>query len=100
MTTTEPLTQLFAQLSQSRTRENPQNATDLVAHVKRAISEADEGRSRISPAALAIEGMSSPKVRHLLNNLCAFDACRYLEVGSYKGSTLCAAMSNNTTAGV
>ncbi len=48
---------------------------------------------------MAVEGMSSVKGRHLLNNLCAvnprLDPTRYLEIGLWKGSTLCAATFSN-----
>ncbi len=42
-----------------------------------------------------IEGFSSDKVRHFLNNLCSYEDTKYLEVGVYKGSTFCAAIQNN-----
>jgi hypothetical protein len=43
-----------------------------------------------------MSGMSGKKYRYLINNLISFirDA-RYLEVGSWKGSTACAAMHGN-----
>ena len=42
--------------------------------------------------------MSSSKVRHLINNLCSLNGTRYLEIGSYKGSTLIAAAKGNENA--
>lgn len=43
-----------------------------------------------------VEGMTSPKVRCLLNAIVASEPCsRHLEVGSYKGATLVSAMINN-----
>jgi hypothetical protein len=39
--------------------------------------------------------MSGIKSRHFYNNIANFDDCRYLEIGSYKGSTACAALCNN-----
>jgi len=39
--------------------------------------------------------MSGQKTRHLYNNLCSLDDARYLEIGTWKGSTLCSAMYNN-----
>lgn len=41
-------------------------------------------------------GMTSPKVRHLLNNLCNFNGCRYLEIGLWTGSTLIPAIYENS----
>jgi len=42
-----------------------------------------------------IQGLSSNKIRHLLNNLCSYEDVRYLEIGVYNGSTFCAAIQNN-----
>jgi hypothetical protein len=68
------------------------NLSELTSHVCRAVANANECRSGVSAGVLDLPGMSSPKVRHLINNLCAFPDCSYLEVGSWKGSTLCSAM--------
>lgn len=78
---------------------NP-TASYLVNHVADSIDRAVQGRSHLTAFHLsAIEGMSSIRGRHLLNNLCAanprMDRTRYLEVGSWKGSTLCAATFSN-----
>ena len=42
-----------------------------------------------------VEGLSSARVRHFLNNLCSQEGAVYLEVGVYAGSTFCAAVQNN-----
>jgi len=42
-----------------------------------------------------IEGLSSPRVRHFLNNICSQEGAVYLEIGVYAGSTFCAAIQNN-----
>ena len=39
--------------------------------------------------------MSSNKCRHLLNNLASLLNGRYLEIGVWKGSSLCNAVNNN-----
>ena len=39
--------------------------------------------------------MSGLKTRHFYNNLLNFDDARYLEIGSWKGSSVCSAMYNN-----
>jgi len=39
--------------------------------------------------------MSSPKVRHLLNNLCSLSNANYLEIGVWKGSTWVSALYGN-----
>jgi hypothetical protein len=70
-------------------------AAALRRQAQRAISEAEASRSALPPAVLALEGYSSPTVRHFLNNLCRFAAVRYLEVGTWKGSTLMSAAYGN-----
>lgn len=42
-----------------------------------------------------IDGLSSNRVRHMLNYICSFKDTKYLEVGVYHGSTFCAAIQNN-----
>ena len=42
-----------------------------------------------------MEGLTSARVRHFLNNLCSQEGAVYLEVGVYAGSTFCAAVQNN-----
>jgi hypothetical protein len=68
----------------------------MVRRVEAAIASAAAGKSRLEADALALQGLSSPAVRHLLNNLCAPRETNYLEVGTYKGSTLVAASYGNT----
>lgn len=67
----------------------------LVEHLKNAISQAQRGKSKLTPEVLAIEGQSSPKVRHLLNQLCTLDQASYLEIGCWKGSTWVSALYGN-----
>ena len=67
----------------------------FIAHVKQSIENADKGLSKLSPEVLEIEGMSSTKVRNLLNNLCSMPETSYLEIGLWKGSTWVAALYNN-----
>jgi hypothetical protein len=68
---------------------------DLRRHTLRSLAAAEEGRSKLPPAVLALEGFSSPTVRHFLNNLCSFRSANYLEVGTWKGSTLVSASYAN-----
>jgi hypothetical protein len=53
------------------------------------------GVSRLTDEVLALEGMSDPRMRHLLNNIGA-RVRTYVEVGCYHGSTLIAAAYRNT----
>lgn len=64
--------------------------------VKKAIDKANSLSSKIDTSVMReLKGLSSPKVRHLLNNL-ASQAKSYLEVGVYLGGTLRAALHSNT----
>ncbi|MBS0206644.1 MAG: glycosyltransferase [Planctomycetes bacterium] len=65
----------------------------LIDRLTTAIASAENGESALTADHLAVEGMSSPKVRHLLCNL---QAENYLEVGSWRGSTLVAAAGTAT----
>ena len=60
----------------------------------RATINAYTSTSKLSEDILDIEGMSSPKVRHYLNNIIDSDS-RYLEIGSWKGSTIISALYKN-----
>lgn len=63
--------------------------------IKKAIERADNLDSKIDAEYMAtLQGLSSPRVRHLLNNLAA-EANSFLEVGCFLGGTLKAAMYKN-----
>jgi len=72
------------------------DAQMLINHVEESIAKADRKVSKINNEILAIDGMSSPKVRHFLNNLCSLPGANYLEIGVWKGSTFVAALYGNT----
>ncbi len=57
-----------------------------------SIDKAVEGDSKFNHK---IQGLTSDKVRHFLNNLCSYEDTKYLEVGVYNGSTFCAAIQGN-----
>lgn len=64
-------------------------------NIKQSIDEADSLVSKLTDEYISkLEGLSSPMVWHLLNNLCA-QSDTYLEVGCFKGSTLLAALYKN-----
>lgn len=67
-------------------------------NIKEAIQWAIEGQSHLTAQCLEYPGMSSARNRHLLNHLCTNK--RYLEVGTFKGSTLLAACYDNGAVGV
>ncbi len=73
------------------------NEERLIQHVQQSIANAEQGISSLSKEALSLDGMSSTKVRHLLNNLCSLPETNYLEIGTWKGSTWIAALYNNSS---
>lgn len=44
-----------------------------------------------------MEGYSGQLTRHFYNNLLSYEGAKYLEVGTWKGSSLCAAIYGNNT---
>ena len=70
--------------------------SSLVGAVRRALELAIAGAVPIDPDLLKIGGMSGRKYRMFINALIGNLAdARYLEVGSWAGSTLCAAIHGN-----
>jgi hypothetical protein len=69
--------------------------SDLINRIDVAIANAEALRGGLSKEAALVEGMTGIKVRFLLNHLCADLGAVYLEVGCYKGATLCSALSGN-----
>ena len=57
-------------------------------------------QSKCSEFTLQIEGLTSNKVKHFLNNLCNTKDIRYLEVGTWHGATFCSAVEGNNVQAV
>lgn len=69
---------------------------ELAQFIKKAYDMALSLEHKVSTDLLETEGMSGRKYRYLINNLIGLiNNPRYLEVGSWKGSTACAAMYLN-----
>jgi hypothetical protein len=64
--------------------------------VRASLQQADNERSKIGERERDIYGLSSLRLKCLLNNLCAVENINYLEIGVYKGSTLLSALLGNT----
>lgn len=68
--------------------------------IKEAFERAENLQSKIPADYIPkLTGLSSPKIWHLLNNLCA-QADSYLEIGTYMGSSLMAALYGNSVSAV
>ena len=67
----------------------------LVKHVKNCLKKTDKYESNLNEEILKMEGMTGTKTRHLYNNICSMVKAKYLEIGSWKGSSTCSALYNN-----
>lgn len=65
-----------------------------IEQIQYAIHEANFFRSKLSPEALAVPGMTSLKIRALMNNLGAIST-NFLEIGSHAGGTFCSTIYGN-----
>jgi hypothetical protein len=63
--------------------------------IEQSFENAELGNSKITNGILSIQGMSGTKTRHFYNNLLSVDGMRYLEIGTWKGSSVCSAMCGN-----
>lgn len=72
------------------------NDLDTIKKLNNAVDLSYLGISDLDESILNIEGMSSSKVRHFLNNIIkSFNDIRYLEVGLLKGSTFISSLYKN-----
>lgn len=63
--------------------------------VKASLEMADNEKSKLTEREKDLFGLSSIRLRCLINNLCAAEKCDYLEIGAYKGATLISATRGN-----
>jgi hypothetical protein len=67
----------------------------LKQQVETACEKAEKGESKLIDRILHMEGMTGKKTRHFYNNLLDMEDARYLEIGTWKGSSVCSAMYGN-----
>jgi hypothetical protein len=67
----------------------------LAKNIKTAFKNAENNISKITDEIINMEGMSGIKTRHFYNNLLNTEDARYLEIGTWKGSSVCSAMCGN-----
>lgn len=64
--------------------------------IKNAYDKALKDETKLEQKFVTLDGMSGKRYRYLINNLIeSLDDARYLEIGSWKGSTACAAIYGN-----
>lgn len=69
--------------------------SDKRRHIEESICWAENEESKLPESILSMDGMSSRKNRHFLNNLCSQKDMSYLEVGTWKGSTFFSSCYDN-----
>lgn len=69
---------------------------NYINHLENSFSLAEKRVSKINDEIINMEGMSGEKTRHLYNNLLNIEDARYLEIGTWKGSSVCSAMYGNS----
>lgn len=69
--------------------------SELTEHVEQSIAKAWKHESRLPSETLEVGGRISPKIRHLLNNLCSMPDTVFLEAGSWKGASFISALAGN-----
>lgn len=76
--------------------EGDRNATDLARSVGKAFDSALQLSHNLPEWIVEMEGMSGRKYRYFINNLInQISDARYLEIGSWAGSTACSAIYGN-----
>ena len=63
--------------------------------VDESFNNAENYKSKITQDIIEMDGMTGTKTRHFYNNLLSVDYARYLEIGTWKGSSVCSAMYGN-----
>ena len=77
-----------------------QNIITYDTHLHESMGKTLTMNTKLPKEILDLEGMSSHKIRILLNNLCSNIHGLYLEIGSWRGSSTCAALCGNTATAV
>jgi len=79
------------------TETNILSDSPLVQYLRAAFQKSNAGLGQIDPGVLSMDGMSGRKYRLFINNLIgSMPAARYLEIGTWAGSTLCSAINKNS----
>jgi hypothetical protein len=71
------------------------SADALAEAVEGCVCAAEREDSKLTASVLAVPGMTSRPIRHLLNRLGGLPDCRFLEIGTFCGATVLAASYDN-----
>jgi hypothetical protein len=69
--------------------------SNYAQHLERCFQNAEQRISKICQEIIDMDGMTGTKTRHFYNNLLDMNDARYLEIGTWKGSSVCSAMYKN-----
>ena len=72
----------------------------IIDHIRYSLENAANGCSKLNEEILEHPGMSGYKTRHFYNNICSLDNCRYLEIGTWHGSSSISSMYKNNINGI
>jgi len=64
-------------------------------HIELSFQNAENNISKITQDIIDMEGMTGINTRHFYNNLLNMPHARYIEIGTWKGSSVCSAMCGN-----
>jgi hypothetical protein len=64
-------------------------------HIELSFQNAENNISKITQDIIDMEGMTGINTRHFYNNLLNMPDARYIEIGTWKGSSVCSAMCGN-----
>lgn len=70
---------------------------NLIDIVETSLAKADKHESKLDNELKKIHGMTGLKTRHFYNNLGSYEGVRYLEIGTWSGSSLCSFMCGNSS---
>tara|TARA_Y100000591_G_scaffold318100_1_gene328594 strand:+ start:268 stop:933 length:666 start_codon:yes stop_codon:yes gene_type:complete len=69
---------------------------NFIKHITYSIENAENYKSKLPLEILSMNGMSGKKTRHFYNNMGEMNDCRYLEIGTWTGSSISSFMYKNT----
>ncbi len=72
---------------------------DKITLIEQAIEKAKNNQSKLNPEMLNLQGFTSHKIKHLLNNLGELSTA-YLEIGLHKAATFCCTLFQNNCMGI
>lgn len=68
----------------------------IIEQINLCIDKSSKNKSKLSEEILCLHGYSGKQTRHLYNNLCSIkNKINYLEIGTYRGSTLISSCYKN-----